>query len=246
MKEQWIKVTPGSLYAAIAYSVIDAVETHYEGEAWLEEILIPRVLLEPGELLARARRHSTLKIRVSTPGQRGLLGEPRKLENGPTVEVVADPEYEGDASLADLYAAAPYKTLRLDSGIIREAASKTAKTGGIEYLIIYTDGGLLALLEGEVHRVSIPFLHAILTVHTHPPGHCGLSLADAKSAIDLLAEGGLAEAAATATCIVIMRRQGLVLEEDYIAIKGLRGRKGDPFNPSSLKLTSIKLEVLYY
>jgi hypothetical protein len=245
VKEQWIKATPGSAYAALAYAIVDSVETGYEGEGSLEEILVPGWLLEPGEALGRLRVSPRLRVRISAPGHRGPLGEPRRLENGVVVEVVSDPEEGGEASLADLYWAIPYHALRLDSSLIREGAARTARTG-VEYLYVYTDNGLLAFLEGEVHRVSIPFIRAIISLHTHPTGHCGLSVADAKSGIDLLAEGGIAEAAATVRCIVIMRRQGLVLEDDYIAIKSLKSRKNDPFTPQSLNLKSVKIEVFYY
>jgi len=245
VKEQWVKATPGSAYAALAYAVIDSVETGYEGEGSVEEVLVPGWLLEPGEALARLRGRSRLLVRVSAPGHRGPLREPRRIESGALVEVVSDPEGGGDASLADLYWATPYHTLRLDASLIREGAARTARTG-VEYLYVYTDSGLLAFLEGDISRVSIPFIRAVITLHTHPPGHCGLSLADAQSAVDLLAEGGLAEAAATTKCIIIMRRQGLITEDDYIAIKSLRGRKGDPFNPQRLNLKNIKIELLYY
>lgn len=245
MKEQWIKVTRGSIYAAVAYSVVDAIETSYDGPAGLEEITVPAALLEPQTVL-RLAQGGRVRLRVGAPGHEGPLGDPLRLDNGAVVEVYLDPEYLGDALLVDLYSEIPRRTLQLDSTYIREAAAKTASRGGVEYLFVYTDTGSLAALEGDVHQVRIPFVHAILTLHTHPPEACGFSLADAKSAVDLMAEGGLAEAVATTRCIIILRRHGLLSEDDYIAVKSLRGKKSSPFNPARLRLTNLRLEMLYY
>ena len=243
MKEQWIKVTRGSLYAAVVYSVIESVELNYEDDFDLLGVGIPGYLLSVEDTVS-ALSGGSLMVEVNVPGHRGVLGE-YILANGARIIVASRWDYEGDASLSSLYSTAPARVIQADSGLIRESARKTAREG-VEYIYIYTRDGRLAVLEGERGAVRIPFLKASVSLHTHPPGACGLSLADAQSGLDLLSEGGLAEAAATTRCAVVMYREGLVTEDDYITIRSLRRRRNSLFDPSRLHLESIRLEVVYY
>jgi hypothetical protein len=243
LKRQWVKVTRGSLYAAVAHAVIDAVEGVFDESFDLLEVAIPSYLLSFEEVVERLRV-GPLTVTVRVPSYEGVLGE-YELDNGSVIRVLSSWGFEGDSTLRSLYETAPVRIVQADSSLIREAALETGRTG-VEYIYLYSHAGSLIALEGERGRVRIPFARVAFSLHTHPPGACGLSLADVQSGLDLLSEGGLAEAAATSRCVYIMYREGLVLEDDYIKIRGLRGRRGEAFDPGRLSLRSVKFQVVYY
>jgi len=243
LKRQWVKATRGSLYAAVAYAVIDAVERFFDETFDLLEVAIPSFILSADNVVEGLGRGS-LTVTVRVPSYEGVLGE-YEMDNGARVRVVSSWDFEGDTRLRSLYEIAPVKIVQADSNIIREGAMETGGSG-VEYLYLYSRTGSLIALEGERGRVRIPFARVVLSLHTHPPGACGLSLADIYSGLDLLAEGGLAEAAATSRCVFIMYREGLVLEDDYIKIRGLRGKRGEAFNPGMLSLSSVRFQIVYY
>ena len=244
-KEQYLLETTGSRYLAVVYSVIDAIEKNYDESFDLLEVGIPAYLLSPSDTLELLNSgHQELVVRVNVPTIRGILGEYETRE-GPVIVIESDPECSCESLLSSLYRIAPAKAIQADSSLIRNSAQATA-SGGSEYMYIYSDGGLLVVLEGERGYVRIPFVRAVMSVHTHPGGPCGLSLADVRSGLDLLSEGGLAEAAALTRCAFIMYREGLVLEDDYIKLIGLKGKKRDLFIPGRIPLKSIAFQVVYF
>ncbi len=120
-------------------------------------------------------------------------------------------------------------------------ASYTTRTG-IEFIFYYLDDGRIAMFEGEYHRVRLPKVRAVASVHTHPESACGLSKQDIESGLDLLAEGGLLLGAATTRCMAIMRRRFMVSEEDYLKIKEYLLNKKVNFK----KLDTLVFNVIRY
>ena len=120
-------------------------------------------------------------------------------------------------------------------------ASYTTRTG-IEFIFYYLDDGRIAMFEGEYHRVRLPKVRAVASIHTHPEGACGLSKQDIESGLDLLAEGGLLLGAATTSCMAVMRRRFMVSEEDYLKIKEYLLNKKINFK----KLDTVVFNVIRY
>ncbi len=233
-KRQELTVTRASRIAAVAYAVIDVVEEVYEEEVDLLGIGVSSKALEEP-------RGPIWDVRVSYPGRRGLLGERRLDAMGVVVRVSSDPEEMLDYNMADIYRAVALAPLRLDGHRIKKAALETTMTG-VEFMFIYTDTGHLAVLEGEEYRVRIPFVKAVAAYHTHPEGSCGLSGKDIESGVDLLSEGGIAEAAATPSCAAVLYRLGFITEDDYIELKrAARKPYGKP-----PRLEAARLELVSY
>ncbi|WP_460123670.1 hypothetical protein [Stetteria hydrogenophila] len=228
-------MTRASAAIAIAYSVVDVIESIYEDEVPLWEIGVGGSVLAPP-------RSSTVIIDVCYPGRSGVLGE-RKLEPlGVTVRVVAGERGAPEYSLVDLYRAIAMQPLQGDGEVIRRLALETARTG-VEYALIYTSQGYAAILEGDVYRVRLPFIKAAVLYHTHPEGACSLSYKDLESSLDLMVEGGVGGGAATTSCAAVAYRVGFVVEDDYIKIREAIVRKKQ-VNPGELR--TVRLERVSY
>lgn len=237
MKEQWSEATRGSRLAAVYYTIIDAIE-----EIALEEgedpklIIVDERLLDASWLQAQLE-YGDIRIRASVN---------RKLELealGSRIVIEPDPGVWGVA-LESVYRLVPRIVISSDSYLLKRLAGRTTSTG-IEYLILYPAEGEAIILEGEYFRVSVPFARVVASIHTHPEGPCGLSLKDVESALDLLAEGGLFEAAVTTSCAATIYRLGPVMEDDYIAVREVIVSKKIDYS-KIMKLKTIVLEHISY
>ena len=236
MKMQMLKVTRGSLRAALLAAVLNVVEDVYEEDVELGEVTVPYWPIE-----ADPRGLGPLvEVTVGYPGREGLLGERTVEAGGFTVRVVSKPDYLGDLSILDYYRHVAVDPLREDARDLRGLAAETARTS-VEYMAVYLYDGRVLLLEGETLRVRIPFIEAAAVYHTHPEGGCGFSAKDVESALDLMVAGGVGEAAVTTKCAIVMYRRGFVLEEDYIELRKWLRKPGRP--PS---LRSIAVEMVTY
>ncbi len=133
-------------------------------------------------------------------------------------------------SLRKVYEELPRIVLTLDSPTLKAFASRTS-VDGLEYMVVYGLDGLAYMLEGDVHRVTIPGVDAASIVHTHPEGACGLSRADVRSSAYALTDLVLFEAAVTPTCAFYIARIGLLYEEDFAFLLN----SGDILEPLKLK-----------
>ncbi len=246
MKRQWIKVTRGSLLLAAYYRVIDIIEG-LSGETDVSPLgyIVQEELLDPSWVLERVES-GLLEVRVSH-SQGGMEEYEEEFSLGDrrlVVRLTPVRELWG-VSLSSLYEAVPGIVLRADSIEFKQLAFETTRSG-IEYMGLYLDDGRVAFFEGEFLRVSLPFVKATGSIHTHPEGSCMLSLKDLESGLDLLVEGGLFEAVATSSCAFVMYRLGFVSEDDFFRVKEalLKARGRGLREP--LKLESIKFYSLAY
>ncbi len=222
-KEQWGKQTRGSLIAAVAWAIITLVEeAGFEAEVNPAEVIVDEWLVDPDYLLSSLDR-GVVRVRYALPGNAfGKTIEDLEKEYviaGKRVRVVLahDPDLWG-VGARSLYESLPRQVLHADAGEIKPLASRTSRDG-IEYMVIYVDGGDAYFFEGEHYRVRLPFVNAVATIHTHPEGACMMSVHDIESGLDLLVEGGIFEAAATTSCAFVMQRIGPVLEDDFFRVK---------------------------
>ncbi len=221
MKWQEVRVTRGSTYAALAYSVITLIEGLVETEEELWGSRVPAYLLDPYAALRDALEAQ--RVIVYVPGRERHMESITLAGRSLTLEV------SGRGSdlieVGRLYSAAYRATIALDRDLAVWLAKETTGSG-IEYMLVYDDHGSVTLLEGERLRVRIPRVKAVMALHTHPEGHCGLSDKDVASAIDLLTEGGLASGSVTPTCAAVLYRYGMVDEDEYVAVKSGKGIQG--------------------
>jgi len=230
-------VTNGSIYMAVMYHIVSTIETRIPEEIHIDEVVVDERALDPDNVTGSR----SMAVRLYNIGVESRLVETINLKDaGVTLEIYFEgPAYYG-IPYRDIFNIIYDKVFKLDSTLLRRLAFETTKTG-IEYILLYTDTGLVAVLEGEPLRVRIPFIKTAASIHTHPEGGCGLSKADIQSGLDLLVEGGLIEAAVTPSCGFVMYRRGLVNEDDYIKMKM---HKGDIV--SDRILDSIVFRRLYY
>jgi len=220
-KEQWVESTRGARLAWAYHSIILALEEAMEEEGLEpESLLVEERLLDTSVLEEAARaREARFRASVSHRYETEVNG----------MRVVVEPEESlWGVPASSLYEEAPREVIKSDSMLLKRLAHTTTMTG-VEYIVLY-HGGEAYVLEGEYLRVRIPFAKVAASVHTHPSGGCALSLADVSSALDLLAESGLFEAAATTTCAAVLYRVGPVDEDDYVAareaiLKASRGKR---------------------
>ncbi len=104
---------------------------------------------------------------------------------------------------------------------IRDISLRASLTG-IEYMYVVLDDGKAVLIEGDVDKVVIPKVNSVLSIHTHRYG-CLPSPNDLKSLTELLFDGGLGAGIVSPECYLLIYRVGPFTEDDYIAIKNLRG-----------------------
>lgn len=100
--------------------------------------------------------------------------------------------------------------------ILRPLAVETALRGGVEYISILLRDARWVVLEGEKHRVRIPWIdNAIAVSHTHPPASCIPSRPDIESCIELLSSGGVLCSIVSTGCLFTLYLDGPLGEDDY-------------------------------
>jgi hypothetical protein len=229
VKREWERVTRASLYAALVYWVVRSVEDAVEDP-------------DPGRVRVRVSgdvgaEGSIVDVEVYGAGE-GVGGE-YELAGGRLVRVYPGEAWGGE-TLRSLMSSLPRAVWRLDGPEIRRLASETDEKG-VEYMVIYFSNGSSVWLEGDVHRVTVPALRgAVAAVHTHPSDSCALSRPDVLSALDLLIDGGIFEAAATPRCMFYLVRLGLVTENDYIELLNVKGGIWEP-----RRMESVEVGVLF-
>ncbi len=229
VKREWANVTRASIYAAVIHNVLRMVEESVE-DPDPERVRVgfsrPPESLGEGEVLE-----------AELYGAEGVEGE-IELEGGRVVRVYPGEAWSG-VKLSKLLSTLPRKVWVLDGPSIRRLASETSRSG-IEYMVVYFSNGISVWLEGDVHRVTLPPLREVVgAVHTHPEGSCALSRADVLSALDLMVEGGVFEAAATGSCMFYLVRLGLLTEDDYITLLNVKDGLWRP-----LKLDRVEAGVI--
>lgn len=118
-----------------------------------------------------------------------------------------------------LYDEAIKTVLRWAIPYMRLESLKT-KESGVEYMLVVLRDGRAEVLEGEVDRVVIPEVDAVVTVHTHST-LCTPSTTDMKSLTNLLINGGLGFGVVSPVCYLLIFRVGPFTEEDLITLKNL-------------------------
>ena len=252
MKEQGLIETIGSQVLAVAWAVIDKIErSAFESDRDPSEYVFYSSELKD-YINGFARGVPSRIVVYISP----FNGEKEEVNIGRKIKIVFD-RLEGDGtSYRELINSAYKIPFVYDSYLLRSYASKT-NTTGVEYMFLYLSDSRLAYLEGEHFHVSIPFIEsAIASLHTHPESSCMLSHADVESGIDALVNGSIMAGAVTSRCAVLLRRTGLLTENDFIELKKfagfLRRRNIDRrlletrVYELNKKLTSAILEVLYY
>ena len=231
MKWQEVRVTRGSTYIALVYAVIKFIEGLAETEDELWHSRVPAYLLDPVNGAQKAFDLGVVKVYVPGVGHEADTVSVRGKEL--TLEVEGDEG--GLVDLGHLYSTAYKVAIGLDRDLAVRLAGETTLSG-IEYMLIYDEDGSLTLLEGERLKVRIPRVKAVMTLHTHPEGHCGLSNKDVASALDLLTEGGLASGSVTPSCAAVLYRYGLVDEDEYMAVKSGKREEGKTIRVALLRL----------
>ncbi len=237
LKEQWVEQTPGSRLAAAYYALVTAIEDEaLDRGVDPARVEVDERILDPSWVMHQLET-GRLAIRAAVAER--IIVEAA----GAEIVVEPDPGVWG-VPLESLYRLAPRAVLSGDSSLLKRLAYRTA-VDGIEYLVLYPESGEALVLEGEYLRVSVPFARVAASIHTHPEGPCGLSSKDVESALDLLAEGGLFEAAVTTSCAALVYRVGPVQEDDYIIVREalLRRRLDDD---KLRRLKSIVFEQASY
>ncbi len=230
-KREWARVTRASLYLASVYLVVRAIEEAVEEPDYMSVRVSfsgrPEDLGEGGSLEAVVE------------GVEGVEGE-YELEGGRLLQVYTG-EAPSGAPLYKLMLSLPRAVWRLDGAEIRRLARETSERG-VEYMVVYFPSGLSVWVEGDVHRVEAPPLRGVVgAVHTHPKGSCGLSRQDALSALDLMVDGGIFEAAATEDCMFYIVRFSLLSEPDYVRLLNV-GSEG-LWKPE--RMDSVEAGILY-
>ena len=240
LKYQDLRVTDGSIYTSLLCLIIKAVEWNSSDDIDVFSVKVPSWIVEPAEALSRLHdsRGGLLKVELYSPSE-GDLGTFKIRPLNIDVAIRASREAHDYISLKELYRLAMEAPLRLDSYLLKRLASMTSE-GGPEFLIAYLEWGEVIILEGEVDRISIPFLEQVkVSYHTHPRGGCAFSRADLASSLDLMVHGGIGEGVVTTDCATYMYRIGFLLEEDYIVLK--KYRKPVLVNLDELNVKSVDL-----
>ncbi len=90
--------------------------------------------------------------------------------------------------------------------LLKPLALETARRGGIEYMAILLKSGIWIILEGERHRVRVPWIgESIAIAHTHPPEGCIPSRPDLESCLELLSSGGISCGVISIRCFFILQ-----------------------------------------
>lgn len=117
----------------------------------------------------------------------------------------------------------------------------------VEYVLLVTKSGDIYVAEGEVGRVSLPYLSGVvLEAHTHPYS-CLPSERDVSTALARFMEGLYATAVVGLECAVIAYRSGPLTEEDLVTFRKLPTVLANTvLIPSEVRLGSIRVAVLPY
>jgi hypothetical protein len=110
------------------------------------------------------------------------------------------------SGIKDLYRSIGDLVKRDMLDLLKPLALETARRGGIEYMAILLKSGSWIILEGERHRVRVPWIEeAIAIAHTHPPEGCIPSRPDLESCLELLSSGGIACGVISVKCFFIIQ-----------------------------------------
>ncbi len=228
-KYQETRITNASLILSIINKMILKIEDTYDDNYDLFDAKVEYKINDMNYLLKKLK-DNIIEFKINTPWD---FEDYIEEINNKKIIIKNDKNLKNYISIKDLYDFIPYIPFRTDLSIINYFTQKTTSTN-IEYIFLYDYNGSLSILEGELLRVKIPFVKVIYNMHSHPNGHCGFSIPDINSGLDLLSEGGFASAVATDSCALVMYRQGLVTEDDYINIK-----TGKYENLNSIKFIKI-------
>ncbi len=104
-------------------------------------------------------------------------------------------------SIEELYRYIADLVKESSSEILKRYAYLTEGRKGIEYLLLILSNGKGVVLEGEYHKVEIPYIKNIVaTVHTHPSGYCLPSRQDIETCLLHMGDGGLLCGVVTVSC----------------------------------------------
>jgi len=230
-KYQELKKTNASQILSIINLLIIQIENTYDEDYNLFDAKVERDVTDL-KLMLKKINEGIIDLKVNVPWEfEDYFAE----IDGKKISIKKDPTIKDYTSIKDVYNFIPYIPFKTELDLIKSFAKKTSLTN-IEFLFLYDNNGYLSILEGELLKVKIPFIRVIFNMHTHPEGHCGFSVPDINSGVDLLSEGGLATSVITESCAIVMYRQGLITENDYIKIKS---KKYENVIFDSIKFTKI-------
>ncbi|MEM0438820.1 MAG: hypothetical protein DJ555_03815 [Desulfurococcaceae archaeon] len=100
--------------------------------------------------------------------------------------------------------------------LMKPFALETAYRGGVEYMSILLYSSKWVILEGEKHKVRVPWIdEAIAIAHTHPPENCIPSRPDLESCLELLSSGGVVCGIVSMGCMFTLSLESLPTEGDF-------------------------------
>ncbi len=142
------------------------------------------------------------------------LGELR--ESGVSVRFISG---VGGSAPSELLERASLYALELVSEL--ESYVWTTLRSGVEYVLLVLRTGDVYVAEGDVWRISLPYVSgALLEAHTHPTS-CVPSDRDATTAMERFMEGLYATAIVGPDCTTLAYRRSPPSEEDLVAMREL-------------------------
>ncbi len=242
MKKQWMTRTNGAMKLAVYHKILKFIEDIAEeegiepSEITLSESILDSYLIEYS---------NELTLEYNSGSLQGTRREETIRLGDREIRIILEPSGELLGVTAGVvYERVPRIVLSEDSSLLKKIAFETTMNG-IEYMGVYLNDGQVFFVEGELYRVSLPFVKSLATIHTHPEPACWLSLKDIESGLDLLVEGGLFASAVTQSCASIMYRTGFVIEDDYISLKEFILSKGKDVSKLST-LRSVRISRVAY
>lgn len=229
-------VTEGSRLVAILGNLVKSIELEAE-DLDVDSITLRfngRDELDVESLVSS----DTLDVDVS--GANWVSGYELTLEDLMVRVLVKPARLRGGVKLRSVYELVPEVALRFDNSLLTNLSKRTT-LDGVEYIALYTSKGFIVVLEGDVHRVTIPYVEALGVIHTHPEGACGFSEADVRSTAYALADLTLFEAIVTPTCAFYIARVGFVDEVDFETLLNNRGGIVEPVNLATVKMRKLRL-----
>ncbi len=137
-------------------------------------------------------------------------------ESGVTVRLVGG---AGGRAPDELLERASRYALDLVAGM--RGYAQASSRSGVEYVLLVLRTGDVYVAEGDVGRVSLPYVsEVLLEAHTHPVS-CVPSERDASTAMVRFMEGLYASAVVGLPCVALVYRRGPLVEEDVLALRGL-------------------------
>ncbi|MEM1873651.1 MAG: hypothetical protein QXS85_05125 [Acidilobaceae archaeon] len=211
MKRQVVDVTEGSALAAVASSLVYAIEDSLL-EAEIDSSAI-HVYPPPWEALASGESSFSFEVYgVRELEQREARVE--GLELTVSVRRARGSPPPGSAPLREVYLSVARLVPRLDAGLLKSLSRETWETG-VEHLVLYALDGRVYVLEGEKGSALILPVRAASVIHTHPGGACGLSSRDVRIAARLLDSYVIASSAVSENCLYYLVRLGPISLDDY-------------------------------